>query len=633
MPSPIEDYALIGDARTVALVGRDGSIDWWCAPRVDCGASFAALLGTSRNGRWIVAPSEPVVGVERSYRTDTMVLETTFTTAGGRAVVIDFMPRHDLEHPAIVRIVRGLEGTVRFGSETILRFDYGDVVPWVRHHDGGVEARGGCDGAVLHTTVPTHGRDLTTFAGFEVAECGEESFVLAWFPPHEEPPEAFDVDDALESTEAWGRDWTSSCTAEGPWRDAIVRSLLTLKALTYEPTGGIVAAATTSLPESIGGVRNWDYRYCWLRDATFTLGALLENGYRDEALAWSEWLRRAVAGSPDKLQIMYGVGGERRLLEYELSWLQGYEGSAPVRVGNAASGQFQLDVYGEVMDMMFHTAETLESPLPDDSWDLCRILAEHVAKVWRRPDDGIWEVRGPRRHFVHSKVMAWVAIDRWVKLCEAERPNEPLARWRTLRDEIHAEVCDRGWNEDLGSFTQYYGCDELDASLLMLCLVGFLPPDDRRIVSTIEAIQRELVVDGFVRRYRTESRHPRDPVGDADRDAGGGDGETTTVDGLPPGEGSFLLTTFWLIDNLVMIGRLAEAETVFERLLALRNDVGLLSEEYDPVAGRMLGNFPQAFSHVGLVNSAANLERGLEGPAGHRSLRRARRSAPGSSAS
>ena len=632
MPSRIEDYALIGDARTVALVGRDGSIDWWCAPRVDSAASFAALLGSARDGRWVVAPSEPVTSVERAYSTDTVVLETTFTTAGGRAVVTDFMPRHDLEHPAIIRVVRGLEGSVRFGSEVVVRFDYGALVPWVRHHDGGVDARGGADGVVLHSTVPTHGRDLTTFAGFDVVEGQQESFVLAWFPSHEDPPPAPDVDEALADTLAWWRDWASSCCVAGPWRDAVLRSLLTLKALTYEPTGGIVAAATTSLPEWIGSVRNWDYRYCWLRDATFTLNALLGNGYRDEAAAWSEWLRRAVAGSPDKLQIMYGVAGERRLDEYEIPWLSGYEGSAPVRVGNGASGQFQLDVYGEVLDMVWHTAEVLEDRLPDDTWALCRMLVEHVAKVWRLPDDGIWEVRGPQRHFVHSKVMAWVAVDRWVKLCEAERPDEPLARWRRLRDEIHDDVCDQGWNDEVGSFTQYYGCDELDASLLMLALVGFLPPDDPRIVATVEAIERDLLVDGFVLRYRTEARHPRDEVADAGRDAGGADDGTTTVDGLPPGEGSFLLTTFWLVDNLVLIGRVDEAREVFERLLALRNDVGLLSEEYDPVAGRMLGNFPQAFSHVGLVNSAANLEHGIEGPAARRSRRRARAEAPGADA-
>ncbi len=620
MSSRIEDYALIGDARTVALVGRDGSIDWWCAPRFDSAACFAALLGGLRNGRWIISPDQRVTSVERRYRPETLVLETLFTTTHGRAVVIDFMPRHDLEHPAIVRIVRGLEGRVRFGSEVVARFDYGSLVPWARHHDGGVEARGGADGVVLHASVQTVGRDLTTFAELEVGPGDEESFALVWFPSHEDPPPAPDVDAALDSTERWWKDWASACTVSGPYREAVLRSLLTLKALTYEPTGGIVAAATTSLPEWIGSVRNWDYRYCWLRDATFTLNALIENGHRDEALSWSEWLRRAVAGSPDKLQIMYGVAGERRLDERVLGWLPGYEGSAPVRIGNAASDQFQLDVYGEVLDMMFHTAEALEEPLPDDSWDLGRMLVEHVADVWREPDDGIWEVRGPRRHFVHSKVMAWVAVDRWVRLCEAERPDEPLQRWRGLRAEIHAEVCERGWNAAVGAFSQYYGSDQLDASLLMMALVGFLEPDDPRIVATVDAIQRELVVDGFVLRYRTDVQHPPEPV--ADQPARHGDAAvTTTIDGLPPGEGSFLLTTFWLVDNLVLLGRHDEARRTFERLLALRNDVGLLSEQYDHRAGRMLGNFPQAFSHVGLVNSAANLERRREGPAARRSQR------------
>ncbi len=483
MPSPIEDYALIGDARTVALVGRDGSIDWWCAPRVDSGASFAALLGTPRNGRWILAPSEPVLSVERAYRPDTMILETTFTTAGGRACVIDFMPRHDLEHPAIIRVVRGESGCVRFGSEAILRFDYGAVVPWVRRHDGGVEARGGCDGAVLHSSVPTHGRDLTTFAGFEVSEGSEESFVLAWFPPYEDPPESPDVDAALTSTETWWRDWADQCTATGPWRDAMVRSLLTLKALTYEPTGGIVAAATTSLPEWIGSVRNWDYRYCWLRDATFTLGALLENGYRTEAADWSEWLRRAVAGSPDKLQIMYGVGGERRLEEYEITWLAGYEGSAPVRIGNAASGQFQLDVYGEVMDMMFHTAEALETPLPEDSWDLCRILVEHVARG----------VAAPRRRHLGGagtpaplRPLEGDGVGRHRPLGEAVRGGAPDRTAHQVAQPARRDPrrgLPQGWNDSVGSFTQYYGCEQLDASLLML-VPGRVPaarrPPDRR---------------------------------------------------------------------------------------------------------------------------------------------------------
>ena len=632
MPSRIEDYAVIGDARTVALVGRDGSIDWWCAPRFDSPASFAGLIGTPDNGRWQVAPTEDPAEVSRCYRGDSLVLETTFTTASGQASVIDFMPRHDLEHPSIIRIVRGLEGSVALRSEVVLRFDYGSLVPWVRHHDGGVVARGGADGVMLHTTVAMRGEDLTTVAELTVAAGEEQSFVLAWFPSHEDPPSVPDVDESLAATEAWWNEWAAIGRKSGRWGDAVCRSLITLKALTYEPTGGIVAAATTSLPEWIGSVRNWDYRYCWLRDATFTLSALVEHGYEDEALEWSEWLRRAIAGSPDKLQIMYGVAGERRLDEYEVPWLAGYEGSVPVRVGNGASGQFQLDVYGEVLDMMFNTAEALEEPLPPDSWALCRMLVDHVADVWQEPDDGIWEVRGPRRHFVHSKVMAWVAIDRWIKLCEAERPDEPLDRWRALRGEIHGQVCERGWNEDKRSFTQYYGCDHLDASLLMMALVGFLPPNDRRLVATVDAIQRELLVDGFVLRYHTDAEHSPPPGGDQPGPEGAEADAPPTVDGLPPGEGAFLLTTFWLVDNLVLLDRLDEAEEVFERLLALRNDVGLLSEEYDPAGRRMLGNFPQAFSHVGLINSAANLVRarqGREGPAAKRSARRARPAAPG----
>jgi GH15 family glucan-1,4-alpha-glucosidase len=665
----IEDYALIGDARTVALVSREGSIDWWCTPRFDSAACFAALLGQRSHGHWTIAPAGGAGAVDRRYRPDTLVLETTFTTDTGRATLIDFMPRHDLEHPCIVRIVRGVEGTVELDADLVVRFDYGSLVPWVRRTDHGVEARGGADGLVLRSTVATHGRDLTTAARFSVSAGEEQSFSLAWFPSHEDPPAAPDPDESLDATEAWWHEWANVCTDVGPWSEAVRRSLITLKALTYEPTGGIVAAATTSLPEWIGSVRNWDYRFCWLRDATFTLSALIENGYESEALAWSQWLRRAVAGSPDMMQIMYGVAGERRLTEYEIEWLPGYESSAPVRVGNGASEQFQLDVFGEVMDMVLNTAEALEAQLPEDTWALCRVLVGHVADVWRHPDDGIWEVRGPRRHFVHSKVMAWVAVDRWVRLCELERPQEPLERWRALREEIHADVCEHGWNAAVGSFTQYYGSDQLDASLLMVPLVGFLPADDERMVATVEAVERDLLVDGFVLRYRTDVDHPdpgpapapvssssasasaSSPAGPVGRGAVAdlrrhrvrptgfastvsraapkgeqtGDGTHATVDGLPPGEGAFLLTTFWLVDCLVLLGRVDEAQEIFERLLALRNDVGLLSEEYDPAAGRMLGNFPQAFSHVGLVNTAANLAKGLAGPAGHRATTPARR--------
>ena len=617
----IEDYALIGDARTVALVSRDGSIDWWCAPRFDSAACFAALLGDEMNGRWLVAPVETPTEVTRRYLPDTLVLVTTFVTESGRAEIVDFMPRHDLAHPCIVRIVRGIEGRVAFHSEIVVRFDYGWLVPWVRRHDGGIEARGGADGLVMHASVPTRGRRMTTVADFMIEAGGQESFSMAWFPSHEQPPTMPDPDASLAATESWWREWTKTCVDDSRWGDAVRRSLITLKALTYEPTGGIVAAPTTSLPEWIGSVRNWDYRYCWLRDATFTLSALIGNGYRDEAIAWSEWLRRAVAGSPEKLQIMYGVAGERRLNEYEVPWLPGYEGSAPVRVGNEASEQFQLDVYGEVLDMMLTTAESLGRPLPADAWALSRMLVHHVASVWMQPDDGIWEVRGPRRHFVHSKVMAWVAVDRWIRLCDQGRPHEPLDRWRALCQEIHDDICANGWNAEVGSFTQYYGSDQLDASLLMLALVGFLPPTDPRLVATVDAIERELLVDGFVLRYRTDVVHPRpaDAADDGERVDGGS--ADVGVDGLPAGEGAFLLTTFWLVDNLVLLGRIDEAEALFERLLSLRNDVGLLAEEYDPASGRLLGNFPQAFSHVGLVNSAANLTRGLIGPAARRGHR------------
>lgn len=611
MPLPIEDYAVIGDTGSVALVGLDGSIDWLCAPRFDSPAVFAALLGDPSHGRWQLAPAETPTKVTRRYVDDTLVLETEFTTSSGTVVVRDGMPIRD-GGPSIARVVEGRAGTVAMQMELVVRFDYGSIVPWVRRvtprpsERGGSlfggTAIGGGDGLVLRAGVEPEGHDLTTVASFDVREGERVPFTLSWFASYAATPEAFDAIAALDECESWWREWSAGCTYRGRWRDEVLRSLITLKALTYAPTGGIVAAPTTSLPEWLGGVRNWDYRFTWLRDATFTLNALLDNGFADEATRWSEWLRRAIAGSPDKLQIMYAVDGGRRLTELELDWLPGYENSSPVRIGNEASGQFQLDVYGEVLDMLFHSLECLGHHLGRDSWDLARFLVEHVAKVWADPDDGIWEVRGPRRHFVHSKVMAWVAVDRWVKLCEMARPEEDLDHWRSLRDTMHRQICDQGYNADVGSFTQYYGSTELDASLLMLMLVGFLPPDDPRMVATVEAVQRELVVDGFVKRYRTDVA----PVG-------------ATVDGLPPGEGAFLLTTFWLVDNLVLLGRVDEATEIFERLLALRNDVGLLSEEYDVAAGRMLGNFPQAFSHIGVVLSAHNLSRGTGGPAGHRS--------------
>jgi GH15 family glucan-1,4-alpha-glucosidase len=601
MSSLIEDYAVIGDTETVALVARNGSMDWLCVPRFDGGACFAAILGGREHGRWLVHPDEPPTSIERRYVDDTLILETTFHTSTGSATLIDFMPIRDNE-AAVVRIVEGRSGTVAFMMELVIRFDYGYIVPWVKRYDGGIAALGGSDGLSLWTPAELKGRDLATFADFTVREGDRVPFVLTYFHSHQPVPEPIDPDVALDEARAWWTDWASRCTYDGDHRDLVMRSLLTLKALTFAPTGGIVAAATTSLPEWLGGVRNWDYRYCWLRDATFTLSALSDAGYSEEALAWSDWLRRAIAGSPKKMQIMYGVGGERRLQEFELPWLSGYEGSSPVRIGNAASTQFQLDVYGEVMDMFLHSRHCLGHELPDDVWDLARILVQHVEKVWTEPDEGIWEVRGPRRHFVHSKVMAWVAVDRWVQLREAEIPDGDHQHWRDLRDDMHRDICERGYNASVGAFTQYYGSTQLDASCLMLALVGFLPPDDPRIVGTVEAVRRDLLVDGFVKRYHTSVVHH----------------DGATVDGLPPGEGAFLLTTFWLADNLVLLGRAAEARELFDRLAGLANDLGLLAEEYDVERSRMLGNFPQAFSHVGLILTAMNLAGGPESPAAHR---------------
>jgi len=663
MAALIEDHALIGDTGTTALVARTGSIDWFCAPRFDSAACFAELLGGEEHGHWAMAPDERPHHITRSYRGDTLVLETLFTTSTGTVAVIDFMPPRGvvmpahatsagsadhpgthLDHPVdtgapmpalrfadergptIVRIVEGREGTVAMTTDLRMRFDYGAVVPWVRSiSDGCVTAVAGGDGMVLHSDVPLAGADLRHTASFTVTAGERVRFSAAWFPSHTRPPERCDMDGALDVTERWWRNWSARATCEGPWRDAMVRSLITLKALTFGPTGGIVAAPTTSLPEWIGGVRNWDYRYCWLRDATFTLAVLLDAGYETEAVAWADWLRRAVAGSPDKMQIMYGVGGERRLTEYEVGWLPGYEGSAPVRVGNAASDQFQLDVYGEVMDMILlaegsglqHVADTggHAHGLHPDAVEIARFLVEHVRQVWRQPDDGIWEVRGPRRHFVHSKVMAWVAIDRWCQLIDRLDLDDDPTPWRDLRDEIHAEVCAKGYDVALGSFTQYYGSGTLDASLLMIGLVGFLPPSDPRLIGTVAAVERELLVDGFVLRYRSDLPAPdpdSEPMTPAETDATDptdADGAAVGVDGLPPGEGAFLLTTFWLVDSYALLGRRNDAEALFERLLALRNDVGLLSEEWSVADSRMLGNFPQAFSHVGLLNAAFELSR------------------------
>jgi len=635
MALPLEDYALIGDSETAALVGRDGSIDWLCLPRFDSSACFAALLGDEQHGRWLLAPEAGDATVTRRYRGDTLVLETEFTTADGTVAVIDFMPIRE-GVPSVIRVVEGRSGRVRMHTDLRLRFDYGSIVPWVRRIDGGILAVGGCDAVVVRTSVPLVGRDLTTVAAFDVAEGDRVPFCLTWFPSYERVPGSDDVGDPLvllSRTESYWRDWAERAVVPDEWADAARRSLITLKALTFGPTGGVVAAPTTSLPEQIGGPRNWDYRYCWLRDATFTLHALLDAGFVHEADAWNRWLRRAVAGSPDKLQIMYGVTGDRRLTESTIDWLPGYEGSAPVRIGNAASEQFQLDVYGETLDMLLtattvlpkvqvtarEIGTTVNPSSPSGLWDLGRFLVEHVRTVWTEPDEGIWEVRGPRRHFVHSKVMAWVAVDRWVRMLEHALAEgiavdgldsaADVEPWRALCEEIHAQVCDKGIDPDRGCFTQFYGSTQVDASLLMLVLVGFLPPDDPRIVATVEAIESDLLVDGFVLRYRTDVAPDGTPLAD--------DG-SASVDGLPPGEGAFLLTTFWLVDNLVMLGRLDDARRRFEALLALRNDVGLLSEEWDVIDGRMVGNFPQAFSHVGLLNSAGNLARGAEGPAARR---------------
>jgi GH15 family glucan-1,4-alpha-glucosidase len=584
MSARIEDYAMIGDCESAALISRGGSIDWLCWPRFDSDACFAALIGTRDNGRWLVAPSDPAARVTRRYRGDTLILETRFETAEGAVTLIDFMPLRDA-HCNLVRLVVGERGVVRMRTELVIRFGYGAIVPWVtRLADGALRAIAGPDMLVLHAPVDLHGEALTTVGEFTVTEGQRLPFVLTYCASHRPPPRAPNPQAALAATESFWVDWAAHCDAVEPWRAAIVRSLLTLKALTYAPTGGIIAAPTTSLPEQPGGPRNWDYRYCWVRDATLTLLALMNAGYYGEAEAWREWLLRAVAGSPQQMQIMYGIAGERRLSEWELPWLVGYESSTPVRVGNAAHSQLQLDVYGEVMDAL-HVARRGGLAASDSGWAVQLALLAHLETIWAEPDEGIWEIRGPRCHFTHSKVMAWVAFDRAIKSAEQFRLDGPLDRWRTLRDAIHADVCTRGFDRELGSFVQCYGTKQLDASLLLLPSFGFLPPDDPRIRGTIAAIERGLMADGLVRRYDTSRTH----------------------DGLPPGEGAFLACSFWLVDAYVMCGRLDDARRLFERLIALRNDVGLLSEEY--LGDRLMGNFPQAFSHVALVNSAFNLTR------------------------
>jgi GH15 family glucan-1,4-alpha-glucosidase len=588
----IEDYAMIGDCETAALVGRDGSIDWLCWPRFDSGACFAALLGTSDNGRWLLAPSSPPLEIKRRYRSGTLILETEFRTETGSATIIDFMPPAD-GAADLVRIVLGLSGQVTFRCELVVRFDYGATVPWVtRIEDGAIDAIAGPERVVLRTSASLHGEDLKTVGEFIVDAGQSVPFVLAHGFSFGSPPAPIDPFKSLERTEAFWRQWSDRCPQVGPWTDAVQRSVITLKALTYAPTGGIVAAATTSLPERLGGSRNWDYRFCWLRDATFTLMAFVHLGYYAEARAWRDWLTRALAGSPRQIQIVYGVGGERRLPELVIPWLRGYENSSPVRIGNAASQQLQIDVFGEVADALSKTLKAGMEP-SERQRALRPVVLDYLATAWREPDEGIWEVRGGPQHFVYSKVMAWVAFDRAASEVEDQQCAESARRWREIADEIHAEVCERGFDRDLNSFVQAYGSKRLDASLLLIPLVGFLPATDPRIRGTLRVIEERLLInDEFVLRYETE-------------DAG---------DGLPAGEGAFLACSFWLVDNYVLQGRYGEARRVFDRLLSRCNDVGLLGEEFDPFAGRMLGNFPQAYSHVGLINSALNLCR-EQGPA------------------
>ena len=593
MAERIEDYGMIGDLQTVALVSRHGCIDWLCVPRFDSGAIFAALLGDTENGHWTLQPAGDFRSRGRAYRGDTLVLDTDFETDTGAVRITDFMPPRG-QTPDLVRIVEGLGGSVDMRMELALRFDYGSIIPWVRSLDGQLVGMAGPDAVSLRTPVELEGRDLKTYAEFTVRQGERVPFVLTWYESNLRTPAPVDAEEALAQTLDFWTDWSSACTMDGRWRDAVVRSLLTLKALTYAPTGGIVAAATTSLPEALGGVRNWDYRFCWLRDATLTLLAFLRAGYLDEARAWREWLLRAIAGSPTDIQVLYGVAGERRLIELELPWLAGYEGSRPVRIGNGATDQLQLDVYGEVIDAL-HLARVKGLEASDDAWAIAAKQFDWLESGWREPDEGIWEVRGPRRHFTHSKVMSWVAFDRAVKTVEKLGRDGPVDRWRALRDEIRADVLANGFNRELGAFVQYYGSDRLDASLLLIPLVGFLPAHDERVVGTVAAIERDLMRDGFVERYRA-------------------DVENVGVDGLPPGEGVFLPCSFWLVAVLAGQGRLEEAVELYERLLSLRNDLGLLSEEYDPESGRLVGNFPQAFTHLALVETAFTLRRRLAAP-------------------
>ncbi len=590
MSCRIEDYALIGNTQTAALVANTGAIDWLCMPRFDSAACFAALLGDASHGRWLICPAEGGARVRRQYRGETLILETEFESDSGKVTLIDFMPVAERGGRVdVVRLVRGDRGVLKLRTEIVLRFDYGRVIPWVRARPDGLIAVAGPNAVALRAPVRLIGKDFTTVGEFSVGQGETIPFVLTWYPSHEREPPARDPLRMLQETETRWQHWSKLCTARGATRDLIIRSLITLKALTYRQTGGIVAAPTTSLPERIGGQRNWDYRYCWLRDATLTLYALLSSGYLTEAKAWRAWLLRAVAGHPSEAQIMYGIAGERMLPEFELTWLPGYEGSRPVRVGNAAHNQLQLDVFGEVVDALYVAMK--HGLKPDaNSWEVVKAMVQFVADSWQHADHGIWEIRGRPRHFTHSKVMAWVAIDRVIKAAENFHVDGPVERWRELRTRIHREVCERGFNSKRNAFVQSFGSDELDAALLMMPLVGFLPATDPRMLATVEAIRRELMQDGLVQRYQTSSG----------------------VDGLPAGEGAFLACSFWLADNYAMAGRTAEARELFDYLLSLRNDVGLLSEEYEPASKRLLGNFPQAFSHVCLINTAYNLERGLE---------------------
>ena len=584
MPSRIEDYAMIGDLGTAALVGRDGSIDWLCWPRFDSDACFAALLGKPENGRWLIAPKDPAAKITRRYRRNTLILETRFETATGAATLIDFMPlREGNSH--LMRHLICERGHVDLHGELILRFGYGAIVPWVtRIGDRTMRAVAGPDMVVLHSSVPFHGEDLKTVGDFTIAAGETMSFSLSYALSHKDLPGAVDVEERLRATETFWLDWAGRNKIAGPWDEAVVRSLITLKGLTFAPSGGMVAAATTSLPERIGGPRNWDYRFCWLRDATLTLLALMNGGYYEEAQTWREWLLRAVAGSPNQMQIMYGIRGERRLTEWEVPWLDGYENSQPVRIGNAAHNQLQLDIFGEIMDAS-HQARKGGLGVMEAGWDVQREFLAHLEKIWREPDEGIWEVRSGREHFTYSKAMAWLAFERGIQSATEFNLPGDLACWRAIRAEIHDDVCRNGFDAKRGSFVRAYGSQELDASLLLLPAIGFLPPQDPRIRGTVAAVERELIVDGLVLRYNS----------------------ATAADGLPPGEGVFLACSFWLADAYLLLGRHAEAVALFERLLALRNDVGLLSEQYEPRSRRLVGNFPQAFSHLALVNTASNL--------------------------